>query len=422
LLVFLDEATIDVRSGKGGDGAASFRQEKHVPRGGPDGGDGGSGGDIVFVADSNLTTLLEFRFTRKFRADDGTAGLGDRKYGKTGKSIKLRVPIGTVIKDAVTGEKLADLAYDKARYVACKGGRGGKGNLHFVNSVRQAPTFAERGEPGQHRTLKLELKLMADVGLVGLPNAGKSTLISAVSAAKPRIADYPFTTLVPNLGIARAGDRSFVIADLPGLIEGASEGKGLGHRFLKHAERTRVILHVVECLPVDGSDPVANFHLVRRELEQFSEDLASKPALIALTKIDLMPDTTALSATLEATGLEVIPVSAATNSNLDKLLFRLADLLDANPPAPVVTILQPEPEGEQAAKWEVVKEADGYAIEGSDVIRTVAMTNLGNTEALRYLHKKLKRIGVLEALREAGASEGDNVRIGEFVFSYVEDE
>ncbi|MGI8924128.1 MAG: GTPase ObgE [Fimbriimonadales bacterium] len=422
--VFLDEAVIDVRSGRGGGGSASFRQEKHVPRGGPDGGDGGSGGDVVLVADSNLTTLLDFRFTRKYAAEDGTPGQGDRKYGKSGKSLKLRVPIGTVIKDAHTGEQLADLAYDKARFTAAKGGRGGRGNLHFVSSVRQAPTFAEKGEPADARKLLLELKLMADVGLVGLPNAGKSTLIRSVSAAKPKVGNYPFTTLTPSLGIAKAGDKSFVIADLPGLIEGASEGKGLGHRFLKHADRTRVILHVVECLPVDESDPFGNFKLIESELEKFSSDLAAKPALIAMSKIDLMPDAEQrqdIEKTLASTGLEVFLISAATTAGVEKLLYRLAALLEEQPPEPIVQILEPKPEEEREQDYAIERDEAAYVVTGRSVIRMVAMADLRNPEALRYLHRKLVGAGVIDGLREAGIEEGDTVRIGNLAFTF-EDE
>lgn len=421
--MFLDEAEISVRSGKGGDGSASFRQEKHVPRGGPDGGDGGKGGDVLLVADKNLTTLLKYRFNREFSAADGGNGQGARKYGKTGKSVKLDVPIGTVIKDARSGEILADLAFDGARYMAARGGRGGKGNLHFVSSVRQAPTFAEKGEPGETRKIRLELRLMADVGLVGLPNAGKSTLISSVSATKPKIADYPFTTLVPHLGIARAGDKSFVIADLPGLIEGASEGKGLGHRFLKHTERTRVILHVVECLPPDGSAPVDNFELVRRELGAFSEELAQKPALIALTKIDLISEDEVHKQTeeLRRGGLQVFALSAATNRGLEPLLYRLAELLDEHPPEDTVAVIEPTPEVSRM-DWSVARSDGDFVVEGSDIVRMVAMTDLENMEAIRYLHRRLKSSGVLESLRESGARDGDTVRIGRFSFTYVEEE
>jgi GTP-binding protein len=422
--MFLDEATIDVRSGKGGNGAASFRREKHVPRGGPDGGDGGDGGDVILIADKQVGTLLPFRYKRKFAADSGADGEGNRKFGKTGKSIKVQVPVGTVVKDAASGDVLADLTFKGARYVAARGGRGGRGNLHFVNSVRQAPTFAEKGEPAESRKLLLELKLMADVGLVGLPNAGKSTLISAVSAAKPKIADYPFTTLEPNLGIAAVGDTSFTIADLPGLIEGAAEGRGLGHRFLKHAERTRIVCHVVECSPVDESDPIANFQTISREVDAFSEALRDKPVVIALSKLDLVDKTTKeeIAENLRAaSGLEVFPISAATRQGIDQLLFRLAEAVRAAPDDPI-EIIEPKPEVDEREAWEVFKEENHFVVSGRRIERMIAMTDLSNDEALRMLHRKLLGIGVISALQEAGADDGDTVRIGEFAFVFTGEE
>ncbi|MEO7453272.1 MAG: GTPase ObgE [Fimbriimonadales bacterium] len=423
--MFLDEATIDVRSGKGGSGVASFRREKHVPRGGPDGGDGGDGGDVVLIADKHVGTLLPFRYKRKYAGDNGADGEGNKRFGKTGKSVKIAVPIGTVVKDAESGEILADLTYKGARYLAAKGGRGGRGNLHFVNSVRQAPTFAEKGEPAEGRRLLLELKLMADVGLVGLPNAGKSTLISAVSAAKPKIADYPFTTLEPNLGIAGVGDVSFTIADLPGLIEGAADGRGLGHRFLKHAERTRIVCHLVECLPVDESDPIDNFAAIAKEVDAFSKALREKPVVIVMSKIDLVDESAVeeLKAKLEAaSGLEVFPISAATQRGLEPLLFRLAEAI-REAPDDTIDIIEPKPLVDERDVWEVVKEEAAYAVQGRRIERLIAMTDLSNDEALRMLHRKLMRIGVIPALRDAGAEDGDTVRIGEFAFVFVgEDE
>jgi GTP-binding protein len=335
------------------------------------------------------------------------------------------VPIGTVVKDAETGEVLADLAHKGARFLAAKGGRGGRGNLHFVNSVRQAPSFAEKGEPAEARKLLLELKLMADVGLVGLPNAGKSTLISAVSAAKPKIADYPFTTLEPNLGIAGVGDTSFAIADLPGLIEGASEGRGLGHRFLKHAERTRIVCHVVECAPVDESDPVENYRVIAHEVDAFSEDLRGKPVVIVMSKIDLIPseELAALQEKLEqASGLEVFPISAVAQQGLEPLLFRLAEAINEVPDDPEVEIIEPVPVDAGRDAWKIVKEEAGYAVEGRRIERLIAMTDLQNDEALRMLHRKLLGIGVIRGLQEMGADEGDTVRIGEFAFVYTSDE
>jgi len=417
--VFLDEAVIFVRSGKGGDGSAHFRKEKHVPRGGPDGGDGGKGGDVVLIADPRKNTLIDFRHETKFCAEDGRDGSGATRTGKRGKSVELVVPVGTRVIDDETGKLLADLIEPGQRFVACKGGRGGRGNVHFTSSVRQSPTFAEKGEPGKSLRLRLELSLLADVGLIGLPNAGKSTLISRVSAAKPKVADYPFTTLTPQLGIVRVGDSSFVMADLPGLIEGASEGKGLGHRFLRHAERTRVVLHVVDCAPVDESDPLENLRLVRMELESYSPELASRPALVALTKIDLLRDPTEIANRIKGESLEVFPVSAVTGAGLESLLFRLSALVDSSPRPVAPIVIEPEPEPE--ANWDVRATNGEFVVSGDEVERWVAMTDVSNMEALQHLHRRLKRAGVIDALADAGAAEGDTVRIGNVAFSYAED-
>jgi GTP-binding protein len=285
---FIDEAVVDFQSGTGGSGAVGFHREKHVPRGGPNGSDGGKGGDIILIADSHKRTLYDFSLINHYRADNGVHAIGNKK-GKDGRYIELKVPVGTVITDAETGALIADLNIHGMKYVICKGGRGGHGNMHYVSSVRQAPNFAEKGEPGEKKHVRMELKLLADVGLVGLPNAGKSTLLSMISAARPKIADYPFTTIVPNLGVVTVADQTFVVADLPGLIEGAHEGIGLGHQFLKHAERTKVLIHVVDVYPIDESDPYENYLLIENELRQYQAELANRPRVIALNKIDLLP-------------------------------------------------------------------------------------------------------------------------------------
>jgi GTP-binding protein len=289
---FFDEALISVSAGNGGNGAVSFRREKYVPRGGPDGGDGGRGGNVVMVADRNLNTLIEYRYTRNFRAEDGESGRGADCYGKSGRDLILRVPVGTVVTDLDTGEILADLDHDGATAIVAKGGRGGLGNLHFKSSTNRTPRQFTPGTPGESRELKLELKVIADVGLLGLPNAGKSTLIRAVSAARPKVADYPFTTLQPNLGVVRVGEnQSFVIADIPGLIRGASQGAGLGHRFLKHLQRTRLLLHLIDILPPDpATDPVADAKAIVQELRDYDEALYRKPRWVVLNKIDLVPE------------------------------------------------------------------------------------------------------------------------------------
>lgn len=423
--VFLDEAVIFVKSGRGGNGAATFRKEKHVPRGGPNGGDGGRGGDVIFVADPNLNTLIEFHYKTHFEAENGEDGGSDNKDGRDGKSVILKVPLGTIIKDKNTGEVLVDLTSPGQTFCAVKGGRGGRGNKHFVTSVRQAPTFAEKGEPAKERVLLVEVKLLADVGLVGLPNAGKSTLIRSVSAAKPKVADYPFTTLVPTLGIVRVGEESFVMADLPGLIEGASVGKGLGDRFLRHIERTRVIVHVVECHPMDGSDPLDNYKTVLKELENYSRTLTERPSVIALSKCDLLPDESERNELLSKfaeTRKNVYLLSAITGEGIEKFLYALLDILRKHPrtyESPQEIVLKPK---SQEEIWEIEKIGNAFRVKGEKVERIVAMTPLDNTEALERLHRTLTKMGVIEALKKAGAKEMDTVLIGKAEFHFTEDE
>lgn len=417
---FLDEIKVSFQSGKGGDGSASFHREKHVPRGGPNGADGGRGGDIVLIADRGKRTLYDFKLLDHYKAEDG----GDaylNKHGKDGRSIELRVPVGTLVYDELTEDLVVDLAQDGLRFVLCKGGKGGLGNVHFTNSVRQAPTFAQKGGPSEILEARLELKLLADVGLVGLPNAGKSTLLSVLSAARPKIADYPFTTLVPNLGVVTVADHTFVMADLPGLIEGASEGVGLGHQFLRHAERNRVLLHVVDVFPVDGSDPTDNFRLIEDELLKYSPDLAALPRIVALNKTDLIPaeDTVALQADFERRGHEVFPVSAATGKGLEPLkhaLWRVVEqsLIDLSGTVVSPVLVPKQDEG----SWEATLVDGTYVLSGKRLERMVAMTDLDNNEAVMYLHRRLQRMGVIERLRELGADDGDNVRVGDFEFTY----
>lgn len=426
--MFVDEVQIRITAGKGGDGSASFRREKHVPRGGPDGGDGGKGGDVVLVADEGMNTLLDFRFKSEYRAEDGAQGGSAKRHGKGGADIEIRVPVGTLARDADTGDLLADLAEPGARAVIARGGKGGRGNLHFTTSVRQAPTFAENGEPGERRSVHLELRLLADVGLVGLPNAGKSTLLSAVSAAKPEIGDYPFTTLVPHLGLVRVGERSFVMADLPGLIEGAAEGKGLGHRFLRHAGRTRLVVHVVECRPLDGSEPLDNFHTVLKELHAYSEDLARRPAVIALSKCDLISTGEArgiCDVLHSATGLDCFPVSAATGAGVQEFLFALDKRLQDLPrPRPEVMPIPDAPDeaADERNGFIIEREEDGFVVRSERLERLIQRVDLDNDEAVALLQERLGRSGLFAALRERGASEGDTVTIGRFEFEYLEDD
>lgn len=336
---FIDEASITVHAGNGGNGVVSFRREKYVPRGGPDGGDGGRGGDVILVADRNLNTLIDYRYTRIFRAEDGAPGRGADCYGRCGKSLELRVPVGTTVLDAETGSVVADLDHEGARAVVARGGAGGLGNIHFKSSTNRAPRQATPGEPGETRQLKLELKVLADVGLLGLPNAGKSTLIRAVSAARPKVADYPFTTLHPQLGVVSIGpSQSFVMADIPGLIRGAAEGAGLGHRFLKHLQRTRLLLHLIDIAPVDPTcDPIADANALVDELRKFDEALYAKPRWLVLNKIDLIPaeQRPPLIASYQkmfGSGLPLYVVSAATGEGCAELCRHIMHFLEQNPP------------------------------------------------------------------------------------------
>jgi GTP-binding protein len=333
-MTFIDEAIISVKAGDGGNGICAFRREKYVPHGGPSGGDGGRGGDIIFVASQHYNTLLHFKFNPEYKAQRGRHGEGSNRSGLTGESMEVPVPVGTVVYDMATGEVLHDFATVGEKFVVAKGGRGGKGNQHFATPTHQAPTEHTPGRPGEEKRLRLELKLLADAGLVGFPNAGKSTLISRISAARPKIADYPFTTLIPNLGVVSLGDRSFVVADIPGLIEGASEGHGLGHQFLRHIERTRVLVHLVDMSPDTGRDPLRDFDVVLEELGRFSPGLIEKPMLVAANKLDVAADEAviqALEARAAARGYRFFSISAVTGQGVDKLLWAMADVVFAPP-------------------------------------------------------------------------------------------
>lgn len=419
--MFLDEAIVTFASGSGGSGAVSFHREKHVPRGGPNGADGGKGGDVILIADRNRRTLYDLKLTDHIEAEAGRHAQGNKR-GKNGADVVVKVPVGTVVTDLILDEVLVDLRVDGMKFILCKGGRGGFGNLHYVSSVRQVPNFAQKGAPGETIRTKLELKLLADAGLIGLPNAGKSTLLSRISAARPKIGDYPFTTLEPNLGVVKLGEETFVVADLPGLIEGASEGHGLGHRFLKHTERTKVLVHVVDAFPIDGSDPLANYNVVEEELRLYSADLAGKPRLVALNKLDLVPAEQAkeIEARFEGIGHPVFPVSAVSGQGIEPLLYRVLELVreaEATEPTPVV--FSPE-QREMDSSWDVVRTDEAYEVIGKRILRMVAMTDLENRDAVRYLHKRLMRLGVIERLRELGGEEGDTVYIGDAVFSFTD--
>lgn len=422
--MFIDEAVIEVEAGRGGDGCVSFRREKHVPRGGPDGGDGGDGGSVILLADPRLSTLLDFHYQRHYKAERGAHGGGSHRRGRNGKSITLRVPLGTLVYDATTGELLADLSRPGQKFVAARGGKGGRGNAHFTTPTRQAPRFAEKGLPGEKRTLKLELKLLADVGIVGMPNAGKSTLISRISAAKPKIADYPFTTLVPHLGVVQYQQQSFVVADIPGLIEGAHAGVGLGHQFLRHVERARLLLYLLDVSPFATAPPLQAFETLRRELELYNPELARKPALVALNKIDTVPAEERASLepirqSLEAQGYEVFLISAYTGEGLEPLLARLAQrVAELPPPEP---LREPPPETAQPAHQptRVYKAGEMFVVEGTLPLEIVQRTDFGNPEAVLRMQKRLKGLGIFRRLEELGAQEGDTVRIGDIELEYT---
>ncbi|CAN5731284.1 GTPase ObgE [soil metagenome] len=420
--MFLDEAEVEFISGKGGSGAVSFHREKHVPRGGPEGADGGKGGDVILIADRHRRTLYDLKLTQRFQATDGEHGV-QNKRGRDGRYIEVKVPVGTIVTDLDTEDVLVDMAVPGMRYIICKGGKGGFGNLHYTSSVRQVPNFAQKGAPGERVRTMLELKLLADVGLIGLPNAGKSTLISRISASKPKIADYPFTTIVPNLGVVKFRDETFVVADMPGLIQGASMGIGLGHQFLKHVERNRVLVHVVEAFPVDESDPVSNYELVEQELKLYSEEIFNRPRLIALSKIDVIPSElfNELRERFEVFGLPLFPISAVTGQGLERLMDGMVETLNATEPVEDITVLTPALMAGQDRGWSVEETEDGFRVTGQRIAKLVAMTNLENDDAVRYLHRRLERIGVIDRLRDMGAKEDDEVHVGEVTFSFTDE-
>lgn len=423
--MFYDEAKIYVRGGDGGNGAVAFRREKYVPRGGPSGGDGGRGGSVILEADPGLRTLVDFRYRAHYRAERGEHGQGKNKHGRSAPDLVLRVPVGTVVRDALTGELLADLVTPGQRVVVAAGGRGGRGNARFANPREQAPTFAEKGEPGEERWILLELKLLADVGLIGLPNAGKSTLISRISAARPKIADYPFTTLTPNLGVVRVDEtRSFVVADIPGLIEGAHRGAGLGLKFLRHIERTRVLVHVLDVGSTGGEEILRHFRIVNRELEHYSPELLQRPQVIAANKIDLPGAEENVKFLTRELGKDyrIFPLSAVQGRGIEPLLWYLAELLDTLPETrSIAGADSPQKVAVPEEMFTIRRDRGVFIVSGRKVERRVAMTDFHNEEAVRRLQQALKRMGVEEALRRAGARPGDTVRIRDQEFQ-LEDE
>lgn len=422
--MFIDRARIYVEAGNGGDGMSSFRREKFVEKGGPNGGNGGRGGDVILVADKNLNTLIDFRYKRKYVAKRGGQGGTKNCTGMRADNVYVKVPMGTLVRDDVTGAVMADLTEDGQEYIAAKGGRGGKGNACYVTSTNRAPTFAEKGEPGENRWLKLELKLLADVGLVGYPSVGKSSIIAQVSAARPEIAAYHFTTLSPVLGVVRIDEeRSFVLADIPGLIEGAHEGVGLGHDFLRHVERTKVLLHIVDVAGVDGRDPIEDFDKINNELAQYSERLARRKQLVVANKMDLpeaQENFGRLKEYVEAKGYEITKASAATGEGLRELMFQAYELLEAYIPEEDEQELSRFDEIDPDSYEIVVGNDTDYEVRGKNIERLVAMTNFDNDEALYRFQLIWKRLGIDEALKEKGVQEGETVRIRDMVFEYKE--
>lgn len=410
--LFFDEARIYVKGGDGGNGCVSFRREKYVPLGGPNGGDGGRGGDVYLVADRHLNSLIDFRRRRRLEAQRGAHGQGKGKHGRSGQDLRVKVPLGTVVRDAETGALIADLTTEGQKMLVAQGGRGGRGNAAFATPTNQAPRFAEKGEPGQRRWLLLELKLIADVGIIGCPNAGKSTLLAAVSAARPKIADYPFTTLTPNLGVVAVDEHSFVMADIPGLIKGAHAGAGLGHDFLRHIERTKILVHLLDGA---STDPIRDFIAINEELALFNPTLAGKPQVVALNKMDL-PEAQGrwplVKEELEARGLPALAISALRKEGLPQLLHRLIQLLESIPPEeePLeVKTFRPSEED----RFTISREGDSFIVRGKRVERIAVMTDWGNEEAVARFQRVMAAMGVTMALREAGVRPGDTVRIGD---------
>ncbi len=421
--MFIDRARIQVVSGNGGNGMSSWRREKFVPKGGPSGGDGGRGGDVILIVDANTNTLIDFRFKRKFVAKNGVNGQTKNMHGQHAENTYIKVPPGTLVKEEETGEVVADLTKVGQQAVLVKGGRGGRGNARFVNSVNRAPTFAENGAPGAERFLRLELKLLADVGLVGYPSVGKSSIISCVSAAKPEIAAYHFTTITPVLGVVSIDEgHSFVVADIPGLIEGAHEGVGLGHDFLRHIERTKIIIHVLDISGIEGRDPIEDYNKINKELKLYNERLATRPQIIVANKMDLIESQENLPRVaeyMEKLGHKIYPVSAATGEGLPELMQVTSKMLLAHVEEPEETddtiIYEAKPEVE----FTVGRDVDGaFVVRGKGIEKLVAMTNFDNEEGVRRFQQVFRRRGMEDELKRQGIKEGETVRIGEMEFEF----
>lgn len=420
--MFIDKVQIQVKAGDGGDGAVSFHREKNMPNGGPDGGDGGRGGHVIFVARSGLSTLQAFQKKRKFQAEKGESGGNRKKYGRDGADLRIEVPVGTLITEAENQRILADLVEEGQEVIAARGGRGGKGNVHFANSVRQAPHFARIGMPGEEVNVIVELKLIADVGLIGFPNAGKSTLLSAISEARPKIGDYPFTTLEPQLGVVTIGESRFIVADIPGLIEGAHTGAGLGLDFLRHIERTRLLLHVLDLSSETGRDPLLDFEQLNRELACYDEKLAHRPQMVVLNKTDLSEpaETERVLLALKERDLLVFPICAVTGEGIPALMEATAALLPELPP---VYLTEPGTEHvlyrfEEEKLFEIQHEGNIFRVTGTWIENLVRSTNFDKPESFSYFQRLIRRKGVIDALEKAGIREGDSVIMKDFEFEY----
>lgn len=424
--MFTDYVKIIVKAGNGGDGAVSFRREKYVAAGGPDGGDGGKGGSVYMEVDPDKNTLIDFRYQKKFKAENGKNGEGANRYGKSGEDLVIKVPLGTIVKNSETGKVLADLSKPNQKELIQAGGRGGKGNSHFATSTRQAPHFSQEGEKREEQELILELKLLADVGLLGFPNVGKSTLLSVVTDATPKIADYHFTTLEPNLGVVKGkyGD-SFVIADIPGIIEGASQGIGLGIQFLRHVERTRLLLHVIDVSGVEGRNPVKDFEIINEELKKYSEKLSKRKQIIVANKADSMQDEklyNELEKMAKEKGLEIYKISAATGQGIDELMTRVSEVLKTLPKEDLIEIVKEEKlyTLEEKEEVSVRKENGVYIVSGTAVEKLMRTINLEDNESLHYFHRRLNEMGINEKLKELGIKDGDWVEISDYELEWEE--
>ena len=427
--MFVDRAEITIKSGNGGNGAVTFRRDPYVPDGGPDGGDGGNGGSVIFVADRNLRTLMDLKYKRKYQAENGQPGMKRNRYGKKGQDLYIKVPVGTMIIDKETGHLMKDLVEDGDSVIAAKGGKGGKGNVHYKSSIRQAPNFAEAGTPGKERTVVLELKLIADVGLLGFPNVGKSTLLSVCTNSKPKIAGYHFTTIDPNLGVVYLHDTSFVMADIAGIIEGASQGAGLGFRFLKHIERTKVLIHVVDISGSEGRDPIEDYKKINAELAQFDPKLAAKPQIVAANKTDIIFDQEKADEFLDfmkKEGREVYMISAASHQGIDELMDAALRCIEdyVEPDEEPMTMFDFDAE-ENEADYRLISgyiDEDGvYVLEGKQLSKIFNSTNFNDSGSMRYLYNYIVRQGGIKLLQQLGLKEGDTVRIEDFEFEYTED-